>query len=175
VHREWQLLGDVVGVALLRLDEQLRDHPIAADFPPTLPPVPVDEVLLEQVFVNLLENAVKYAPPGTPIEISAAQRDRDEVVVNVADRGPGLPAGEEERVFEKFHRAGSTAGSGVGLGLTICRGIVSAHGGRIWAENRPGGGAVFRFTIPVTGQPPTVAAEADIDTETAWTSSAPPP
>jgi two-component system sensor histidine kinase KdpD len=78
-------------------------------------------------------------------------------------------------VFEKFHRAGSTAGSGVGLGLTICRGIVSAHGGRIWAENRPGGGAVFRFTIPVTGQPPTVAAEADIDTETAWTSSAPPP
>jgi len=99
--------------------------------------VPVDEVLLEQVFVNLLENAAKYTPPGTPVELSA-EAGSQEVVVTVADRGPGTPAGEEERVFEKFQRAGSTAGSGVGLGLTICRGIVAAHGGRIWVERRPG-------------------------------------
>jgi len=151
VHREWQLLGDVVGVALLRLDEQLRNHPIATDFPPTLPPVPVDEVLLEQVFVNLLENAVRYTPPGTPIEISAAQRDRDEVVVNVADRGPGLPAGEEERVFEKFHRA--AGGPGSGLGLAITRAIVTAHGGTIRAALREPRGACISFTLPLAEPP----------------------
>ncbi len=75
------------------------------------------------------------------------------MIVEVADRGPGLAAGDEARVFEKFYRAGS-AGGGVGLGLAICRGIVEAHGGRIWAENRPGGGAAFRFALPVEGQPP---------------------
>jgi len=170
VQKEWQLLSDVAGVALLRMDEQLRDHPVTTDFPADLPLVPVDEVLLEQVFVNLLENAAKYTLPGTSIELGAVASREDEVVAYVADRGPGIPAGEEERVFEKFHRAGSIAGSGVGLGLTICRGIVTAHGGRIWSERRAGGGTAFRFTIPVTGTPPTVAAEADA--EPAWT--APP-
>jgi two-component system, OmpR family, sensor histidine kinase KdpD len=76
------------------------------------------------------------------------------VRVDVADRGPGIPPGEEERIFEKFHRGGKEAGGGVGLGLTICRGIVTAHGGRIWAENRPGGGAVIHFTLPLAGAPP---------------------
>jgi len=75
--------------------------------------------------------------------------------VDVADRGPGLPAGEETRIFEKFYRVpGATATSGVGLGLTIVRGIITAHGGRIWAENRPGGGAMFRFTLPLVAVPP---------------------
>jgi two-component system sensor histidine kinase KdpD len=79
------------------------------------------------------------------------------VIVDVADRGPGLPPGEETRIFEKFYRSvGAPPGAGVGLGLTICRGIVQAHGGRIWAENRPGGGAVFRFTLPIEGTPPTL-------------------
>jgi two-component system, OmpR family, sensor histidine kinase KdpD len=160
VQKEWQLLSDVAGVALIRVDEQLRDHPVRTDFPTSLPLVPVDEVLLEQVFVNLLENAARYTPPGTPIEIGAEARNAQEVIAYVADRGPGIPPGEEERIFEKFHRAGSTVGSGVGLGLTICRGIVTAHGGRMWVENRIGGGAVFRFTIPITGTPPTIAVEA---------------
>ena len=160
VQKEWQLLSDVAGVALIRLDDQLRDHPVRTDFPAALPLVPVDEVLLEQVFVNLLENAARYTPPGTPIEVGAEARGDKEVIAYVADRGPGIPPGEEERIFEKFHRAGSSVGSGVGLGLTICRGIVTAHGGRIWAENRIGGGAVFRFTIPITGTPPTIAVEA---------------
>jgi two-component system sensor histidine kinase KdpD len=160
VQKEWQLLSDVAGVALIRMDEQLRDHPVRTDFPASLPLVPVDEVLLEQVFVNLLENAARYTSPGTPIELGAEERGPQEVIAYVADRGPGIPAGEEERIFEKFHRAGSTVGSGVGLGLTICRGIVTAHGGRMWAENRIGGGAVFRFTIPITGTPPTIAIEA---------------
>jgi two-component system, OmpR family, sensor histidine kinase KdpD len=160
VQKEWQLLSDVAGVALIRMDEQLRDHPVRADFPTSLPLVPVDEVLLEQVFVNLLENAARYTSAGTPIEIGAEARNAQEVIAYVADRGPGIPPGEEERIFEKFHRAGSMVGSGVGLGLTICRGIVTAHGGRMWVENRIGGGAVFRFTIPITGTPPTLAVEA---------------
>jgi two-component system sensor histidine kinase KdpD len=158
VQKEWQLLSDVVGVALLRTEDQLRDHPVTTQLPSDLPLVAVDEILLEQVFVNLLENAAKHTAPGTPVEISATA-GADEVVVQVADRGSGLPPGEEERVFEKFHRAGSAPGTGVGLGLAICRGIVTAHGGRIWAENRPGGGAAFRLTIPVVGAPPTILAE----------------
>jgi two-component system sensor histidine kinase KdpD len=85
--------------------------------------------------------------------------------VDIADRGSGLPPGEESQIFEKFHRARSTtAAGGVGLGLTICRGIVTAHGGRIWAENRVGGGAVFRFTLPLAGPPPaTVPAEPAVE------------
>jgi len=131
---------------------------VTTDFPPTLPLVPVDEVLLEQVFVNLLENAEKHTPPGTPVDI-IAEEGTGEVIVTVADRGPGVPAGEEERVFDKFQRVGSATGTGVGLGLTICRGIVTAHGGRIWVERRPGGGSLFRFTIPIIGTPPTLEAE----------------
>jgi two-component system sensor histidine kinase KdpD len=97
----------------------------------------------------LLENAIKYTPAGTPIDISV-RRDHSRIVVDVADRGPGVPPGEEEKVFERLYRADAdrrTAG-GVGLGLTICRAIVTAHDGKIWLENRPGGGAVFRFTLP---------------------------
>jgi two-component system sensor histidine kinase KdpD len=154
VQKDWQPLEEVVGVALIRLEERLREHPVRVQLPPDLPLALLDGLLIEQVFVNLLENAVKYTPPGTPIEISAAAGD-DAIVVDVADRGPGLPTGEERRVFEKFYRLpGAVTAGGVGLGLTICRGIITAHGGRIWAENRPGGGAVFHFTLPRGGRPP---------------------
>ncbi len=154
VQKEWQPLEEPVGVALIRLQDRLREHPVEVHLPPDLPLIPMDGVLIEQVFVNLLENAVKYTPPGTPIEISAAQID-GRVRIDVADRGPGIPPGEESRIFDKFYRvAGEGPVSGVGLGLTICRGIVTAHGGRIWAENRPGGGALFRFTLPLGAEPP---------------------
>jgi two-component system sensor histidine kinase KdpD len=177
VHKEWQLLADAVGVALLRTEEQLRGHPVATAFPPDLPLVPMDEILLEQVFVNLLENAAKHTPAGTPIEVGAESRP-GEVIAYVADRGPGLPAGEEESIFRKFHRGGGSAG-GIGLGLTICRGIVTAHGGRIWAENRSGGGAIFRIALPITGTPPQLLSEEEPasdhqDTEAAGAWSAPP-
>jgi two-component system, OmpR family, sensor histidine kinase KdpD len=161
VQKEWQLLADVAGVALLRTEEQLHGHPVTTSFPPDLPLVPMDEILLEQVFVNLLENAARHTPAGTAIEIGAESRP-GEVIAWVADRGPGLPPGEEESVFRKFYRGG-TGGGGIGLGLTICRGIVTAHGGRIWAENRPGGGAAFRFSLPISGTPPQLVAE-----EPAW-------
>jgi two-component system sensor histidine kinase KdpD len=173
VQKEWQPLSDVAGVALLRTEDRLVNHQVTTSFPPDLPLVPVDEILLEQVFVNLLENAAKYTPPGTPIEIGA-EAIPGGVVAYVADRGPGLPPGEEEQVFRKFYRSGG-GGSGIGLGLTICRGIITAHGGRIWAENRPGGGALFRFTLPISGTPPTIPTEAsgseplELEVGAAWT------
>jgi two-component system sensor histidine kinase KdpD len=159
VRKEWLPLEEVVGAALTRLERPLRDRTVTTDLPSDLPLVAVDDVLIEQVLVNLIENAVKYTPPDTPVAIAARAGERD-ITVEVADRGPGIPAGEEERIFEKFQRLEPEARpGGVGLGLAICRGIVAAHGGRIWAENRPGGGAAFRFTLPREGTPPEMAAE----------------
>jgi two-component system sensor histidine kinase KdpD len=162
VQKEWQPLEDTVGVALLRLDERMRDHPVTVLLPPDLSLVPIDAVLLEQVFINLLENAAKYTPAGTPVEISA-HNVPGAVQVSVADRGPGLPPGEETRIFEKFYRgAAAESGQGVGLGLTICRGIITAHGGRIWAEPRSGGGIQINFTLPLSGPaPPPIPEEAE--------------
>ncbi len=158
VEKEWQPLEEVVGSALMRLRSKLEPYPLRTHLPPDLPLIPLDSVLIEQVLVNLLENAVKYTPPGTSIELSAWASE-EEITVEVADRGPGLPLGEEQRVFEKFYRSHPTTASGVGLGLTISRGIIEAHGGRIWAENRSGGGASFRFTLPLEGEPPMLGAE----------------
>ncbi|HVO70765.1 MAG TPA: sensor histidine kinase KdpD [Aggregatilineaceae bacterium] len=155
VEKEWQPLEEVIGTTLSRMDKQLCDRPVTVNLPPDLPLVPFDSTLIEQVLVNLLENAVKYAPSGSPIELSARKSD-GEIIVEVSDHGPGLEPGSEERVFDKFYRAQPPNTRGVGLGLTICRGIVEAHNGRIWAENRPEGGAVFRFTLPLDGEPPEV-------------------
>jgi two-component system sensor histidine kinase KdpD len=160
VHREWQPLAGVVGAALRRMGRDLEGHPVNTDLPATLPLVPIDGALIEQVFFNLLDNAVKYTPEGCPIEITARAAS-GAVTVSFADRGPGLPADVLDRVFEKFYRAKpETAGGGAGLGLTICQAIVSAHGGRIWAENRPGGGLVFNFTLPLAEGPPMPAGSA---------------
>jgi len=127
--------------------------------PPDLPLVPIDDVLVEQVLVNLLDNAIKYTPSESPIRIMATGTD-EAVTVEIADRGPGLPRGEEDRVFEKFYRAQPDRGRGAGLGLAICQGIVKAHGGRIWAQNLPEGGVAFLFTLPRVGTPPAVPADA---------------
>jgi two-component system sensor histidine kinase KdpD len=154
VRKEWQSLEEIVGAALARLSRPLRDHEVVPCLQADLPLVPMDELLIQQVFVNLLENAAKYAPPGSPIEIRVSGSNGS-LEVQVADRGPGLPASDLERVFDKFYRTPDTTGRpGAGLGLAICRGIVELHGGKIWAENRPGGGAVFRFTLPLADAPP---------------------
>jgi two-component system sensor histidine kinase KdpD len=158
LNKEWHPLDEIVGAALSRLEERLRNHSVRTAFPPDLPMVQLDGVLLEQVLMNLLENAAKYAPNGSVIELSASAGDR-EVVVEIADRGQGIPAGDEIRIFDKFYRAKPAREGGVGLGLTICRGIIEAHGGRIWAENRSGGGAVFRFALPLPEQQPSIATE----------------
>ena len=104
-------------------------------------------MLFEQVLVNLLDNAIKHTPPGTPIEIAASVVPGG-VALEVSDRGPGIPAGSEEIVFEKFRRGVGASVRGSGLGLAICRGIVEAHGGTIGVSARDGGGAVFTVVVP---------------------------
>jgi two-component system sensor histidine kinase KdpD len=153
INLEWHVLEEVIGCALAQLDSQLHDHPVNITLPTDLPLVHIDALLLERVVINLLENAMKYTPAGTPVEISGRIQD-NQLVASVADKGPGLPVGQEERIFEKFYQAAPGSARGGGLGLTICRSIIEAHGGRIWAANRLEGGAVFSFTIPlVEGAP----------------------
>ncbi len=161
LNLQWCPIEEIIGGVLTRLNARLASHPVAIRLPLGLPLVHVDAVMIEQVLENLLENAVKYTPGGTPIEIGAEAREQ-EVEIWVADRGAGLPAGKEDMLFEKFYRGTKEgAQSGVGLGLTICRAIVEAHGGAIRAENRPDGGAIFRLAIPVTGEPPPIASEEE--------------
>jgi two-component system sensor histidine kinase KdpD len=148
VRKEPQPLEEVVGTALHRLDDRLREREVGTNIPEDLPLAPFDAVLIEQVFINLLENASKYTPPGTAIDVTAGVRNQ-EIEIEVADRGHGVAKEDAERIFDKFYRVREREGGGVGLGLTICRGIVRAHGGRIWVEDRPGGGASFRFTLPL--------------------------
>ena len=116
----------------------------------------MDDVLVEQVLINLLENAAKYTPSGTEIDVRGWAED-GRAMVEVADRGAGLAPGDDERIFEKFYRRAASQSRGAGLGLAICRAIIEAHGGRIWAQNRPDGGAAFRFFLPIEGEPPHVA------------------
>ncbi|MDB5865870.1 MAG: Sensor protein KdpD, partial [Betaproteobacteria bacterium] len=161
LHRQWSSVEEIVGSVVTRLQSRMSAHPVAIVVPATLPLVNVDPAMIEQVLENLLENAAKYTPSGTSVELGAEAR-RDEIAVWVADRGPGLPPGTEERLFDKFYQAqAERAQSGVGLGLTICRAIVDAHGGTITASTRADGGAVFRFTLPAAEEPPRVEAECE--------------
>ncbi len=160
VKKEWQSLEEIVGAVLNRLADKLRDRPVKIDLPTDLPLVAFDPLLIEQVFMNLLGNAIKYTPQGSPIDIAGSIKE-NQIMIEISDRGPGIPSGEEERIFDKFVRGFST-GAGIGLGLTICRAVIAAHGGRIWVENRPEGGAIFRFTLPLGEQPPLFAIDEDI-------------
>jgi two-component system sensor histidine kinase KdpD len=163
VRKEWHPLEEIVGAALTRLERRLADRPVTTQIPADLPLVPLDGVLMEQMLLNLLDNALRHTPPRTPIEIAAALDD-DHVSLEVADRGPGVPAGDEARVFDRFYRGRpGVAEGGVGLGLTVCRGIVEAHGGRIEAVNRPGGGVAFRVTLPLGEKPPVIPTEEGAD------------
>jgi two-component system sensor histidine kinase KdpD len=160
VGKQWFPLEDVIGSALGRLRKELTGRAVNKDLALSLPLVPLDGVLVEQVLVNLLENALKYSGPDSPLDMYA-RSEPENVLVGVGDRGPGLAKGEEDRVFDKLFRGSASKTSdqrGAGLGLTIAQAIVNAHGGRIWAENRAGGGAIFWFTLPIEGSPP------DLDT-----------
>jgi two-component system sensor histidine kinase KdpD len=140
---------DLIGSALAQAERWLELRPVSVDVPADLPLVPMDFVLMHQVLVNLLDNAVRYSPPASPIELRA-RADGSELQIEVADRGIGIPSTDLERVFDKFYRVqrpGSVSGSG--LGLSICKGIVEAHGGRIWARNREGGGTVVALSLPL--------------------------
>jgi len=158
LNRDWQSIEELVGTALARLDRSLRDRPVRVSIPEDLPLVAVDGVLIEQVLVNLIDNAIKYTDPGSPIEI-VRRAINGSVVVEVADQGPGLEPGTEERVFEKFYR-GTSGQRGFGLGLPICKAIIIAHGGTISAERARPRGAVFPFMLPVGDSVPKIAVES---------------
>ena len=159
LQSDWHSLAEIAATVSRRQRERFPGHPLKVDVRPDLPLVRVDASLIEQVLANLLENAAKYTPRGTRIGVSA-ERHGNEIVVSVEDAGPGLPPGDLEPLFQKFHRgAAEGAVTGVGLGLPICRAIVTLHGGKIWAERRPMGGSAFRFTLPLE-EVPAVPAEA---------------
>jgi two-component system sensor histidine kinase KdpD len=141
-------IQDAIGAALEQVGDRLDGRSVVIDAPEDLPFVPLDFVLIVQVLVNLLDNAIKYSPPSSPIELQVSQ-SQDIVQVEVCDRGSGIPPEDLERVFEKFYRVHQPGNvTGTGLGLSICRGIIEAHGGHIWARNRFDGGACIRFTLP---------------------------
>ena len=150
----WQSLEEVVGAALERVERGTGPRRVTVRLAETLPLVAGDGALLEQVVVNLLDNALKYSPPEAPVEVTARE-DAGEIVLSVLDRGPGIAAPDRERIFQKFYRASAQRGrEGVGLGLAICSAVVRAHGGRIWVENRPDGGASFQLALPRKEPPP---------------------
>ena len=160
VKKQWQPFEETVGVVLNRLASPLQSYQVTTDLPYNLPLVPLDDVLVQQVLMNLFENAMRFSPPGSTLTLSA-RASATELAVSLADQGPGLPVGAEQRIFDKFFRTEHNGRSGAGLGLAICRGIVELHGGRIRAENVPAGGAVIQFTLPITGEPPRMSAEAE--------------
>ena len=147
LRRDLYPLEEIVGTVLQRMEPQLEGRAVTTELAENLPMVFVDDVLLGQVLWNLLENAAKYTPPGTPIEVAAFEQE-GAVIIEVLDRGPGIPPGEEELIFEKFYRGNSKNVRGAGLGLPICRAIVQAHRGTIEALARDGGGTSFRISLP---------------------------
>jgi two-component system sensor histidine kinase KdpD len=153
LRREWQRIDGLLDTAMARLEGRFSERPIDVSLPAELPSVCVDATLISRVLVNLLENANKHTPSGTRIIVSATA-ESESVRIVVDDTGPGLPP-HPERLFAKFKRGrGEVNTGGAGLGLALCRAIVTAHGGHISGMQRPGGGARFTFTLPTTAPAP---------------------
>jgi two-component system sensor histidine kinase KdpD len=151
----WYDVGALVDEVLGRMRPQTVHHTMVTHIPDDLPAVSLDYVEIDQVLSNLIENATKYAPAATEIQV-AVQRANGEVRLAVEDRGPGVPPSSLQHLFDPFYRvaSGTARPAGLGLGLAVAKGLVEAHGGRIWVENRPGGGARFVFTLPLTKERP---------------------
>ena len=157
LNREPCDIQDLVGIALARFAQRLDTHPIQVSLPEELPLVSIDVALMAQVLLNLLDNAVKYSPEQAPIEI-LGWLEADEVILVVIDQGIGFPEADLPHVFDRFFRTSRTHGiGGIGLGLSISKGIVEAHGGRMWAENRPARGALIGLALPVENSSPAEA------------------
>ncbi len=149
-QRQWNLLSEIVQTVLGRMRHLTENHRLEIDIPEDLPLLPVDFIQMEQVFTNLITNSTKYAPAGSLIHISAQAYQDEEVLVQVSNQGPPVPEEHLARIFDKFYRVtAADRVTGTGLGLSICKGIIEAHGGRIWAENLPDGFA-FNFALPLT-------------------------
>jgi K+-sensing histidine kinase KdpD len=155
LKKEWQSMDELVGVAVDRLKGRLADRPFALDLQPGLPLVLVDGLLVEQLLSNLLENALNHTPEGSPLQLGVKESGGT-MELEMLDRGPGIKPGEEKAIFEKFIRGYHGGKGGAGLGLSICKAIVQAHGGTIEVENRKKGGACFRVRLPTGGPPPAV-------------------
>ncbi len=159
IKKEPYDVQDLLGSCLASLEPRLKGRKIKIDIPPNLPLIPMDSVLLAQVLINLLDNALKYSPPNGVLEV-AARIGENQLEIEVADQGPGIPESYLKQVFDKFFRISHTEEvSGTGLGLAISKGIVEAHGGKIWAENRPGGGSKVVLTLPLMGAEPSGDSE----------------
>ncbi|HEY7465430.1 MAG TPA: ATP-binding protein [Dehalococcoidia bacterium] len=156
----WYDLAALVGEVLGRLKPITARHVISVELAEDLPPIPLDYIEIDEVLTNLVENATKYTPPGSEIAIAARRLD-EEVQVEVADRGPGIPAAALRRIFDPFYRVEGATARGTGLGLAVAKGLIEAHGGRIWVENRPDGGAKFAFTLPLSNGEETAAEERE--------------
>jgi two-component system, OmpR family, sensor histidine kinase KdpD len=153
LNSDWHVLEEIVGSAINGLRMALQQHHIIVKPMEAIPLLFVDAVLIERVFSNLLDNACKYSAAGSNIMI-AANCDNSQVFISVADEGQGLPQGMEDSIFQKFTRGRSESSTpGVGLGLSICKSIIEAHGGRIWAEKNQQKGAAFMFSLPLKPQP----------------------
>ena len=152
-EKEWYPINELIQDVVARMQPVLQGRVVHTDLPADLPPVKLDYLQIDQVLTNLLENAVRYTPAESPIDIGV-RLDGEYMLISVADRGPGIPAADLDRVFDKFYRVmetqtKATRTTGSGLGLAVCKGLVEAHSGRIWVENRQGGGAIFQFTLPL--------------------------
>lgn len=149
-ERKWNSLAEIVASAIERTRKQIEKHTIEVDVSADLPLVPVDYFQIEQVFINLISNSIKYSPEGTTVTISAYPGNDNMLNVTVKNQGPPVPEEHIERIFDKFYRVtAADRVTGAGLGLSICKGIVEAHGGRIWAKNLEKGFA-FNFTLPLS-------------------------
>lgn len=147
--REWNILPEIIGSVLTRMKNQTMEHKLDIRVPESLPLIPVDYVQMEQVFTNLISNSLKYAPVNTIVCICTQVLD-ETIHVQVSNQGPQVPSDDLERIFDKFYRiTAAERVTGTGLGLSICKGIIEAHGGRIWAENTPDG-LEFNFLLPLT-------------------------
>lgn len=148
-QKKTNMLAEIIGAVLARMRSQTQQHQIEVDVPDDLPLVNVDFVQMEQVFTNLLTNSLKYSPPGSTIRMTARQRDETSLLVRLTNQSIPVPESDLERIFDKFYRINPSAQvTGSGLGLSITKGIIEAHGGKIWAENLPDGLA-FNFIIPL--------------------------
>jgi two-component system sensor histidine kinase KdpD len=153
LRRDWCDVADLIHVARSELEKDLACHKVTVSLAPVLPLIKLDFVLMQQVLMNLLLNAATHTPPGTEVHVGASVQDK-ELVLTVADDGPGIPPAALPHLFDKFYRGPKTGAGGSGLGLSIVKGFVEAHGGRVQSGNRPGGGAQFAIRLPLTETPP---------------------
>lgn len=150
INKRPEDMEEIIGAVLNKLEKVLKNKPIVINLPENLPLIYLDGFLIGQVVINLVENAIKFSAPDSPIEISVELLEKA-ILIIVADRGPGLQPKDIEHMFTKFYRGFTPESKGIGLGLAICKAIVDAHHGSIWADNRKEGGTVFCFTLPTEG------------------------